>query len=566
MIGAAQDDARKLTVRRTAIGVAGVGLCFSLFVMVEMFLVWGQLEEARPIDHPHLVALRADLALDPGAATITAEIRREEAALRARFHTADMQLRRGGWLLLLGVVTFAAATKLALATRPRRPILVERDLAFDPDRGMSVFGRVGVAGLAVLLAGTAVTIPVLYEESTEIETAHGMWARFRGPGGRGISPYADVPLTFDGREDAATNLRWKALVPLPGLSSPVVWNDRVFLTGASPNTREVYCFDALSGALLWRKPVSAGPESSQIPENIWEETGYAAPSAVTDGAHVWSLFANGDVVCHDFFGKEAWCVNLGLPVNMYGIAASPVLFGNQLVLQIDQDWGDDAPRSALIALDPATGTERWRTPREVESSWPTPIPIETASGVQILTCANPFVIAYDPADGTEIWRAECLGGDGGPSPTAAAGMVLVVNIGSPLTALRTDGAGDVTQSHTVWSFEEDLPDVCSLLASDELVWMQSTDGRTTCLDVLTGEVQYTHDHDASYYMSPAMAGERIYLLSRAGALTVIGTGREYQELGRGDLGEECDSSPSFAEGRIYVRGHRHLFCFAEGAE
>jgi len=544
--------------------MAAVALFFSLFVLVEMWLTWEEMVASRPIDHPELTALRADLDREPGADAIADEIRRAEAALRARFLTGDRRLRQGGWLLLVGIATFAAGVKLALSTRPRIPALAPRAIAWDPDREQSLFGRASVLGAAILLSATAVAVPLLRERGGEIETARGVWTRFRGAGGLGISPHGAAPLVLDAREGQEENLRWKSVVPLPGLSSPVVWNERVYLTGASRNSREVYCYDALSGALLWRRPVSAGPESSRIPDGVWEETGYAAPTPVTDGARVWALFANGDVVCLDAFGKEIWCRNMGLPHTMYGLAASPMLLGEKLVLQIDQEVGDEGPASALIALDAADGSDLWRTPRDVESSWPTPIRIQAPGGTQILTCANPFVIAYEPEDGSEIWCADCLAGDGGPSPSFAEGLVLVANIGSSLAAVRCDGEGDVTDTHLVWEHLEGLSDVPSPLAANGIVWFQGTDGTTTCLDLHTGEVFWEHDQKASFYSSPSLAGGRVYLISRDGEVHVIEAGREYRELAAGHLGEACDTSPAFADGRIYVRGRRHLFCFEGG--
>ncbi len=551
------------TLRRCYAGIATVALCFSLFVSAELFRLREELAAARPIDHPALVSLRSDLDREGESEAIVEEIRAVELELREQFLVLDYRLKRGAWLLLAGLVVFALAGRAALARRPR-PVLEDRGSTYDPDRAPMLLGRYSLIGLILALGATAILVPLSRNlGGGEVETAQGIWTRFRGPGGLGISAETSIPIDIDAREGQEKNLRWKVVTPLPGLSSPVIWNDRVFLTGASENSREVYCIDALSGRILWRRPVSAGPESSEIPENIWEETGYAAPSPVTDGEHVWALFANGDVVCFDLFGKEAWCRNLGLPDNMYGLAASPMLFEKKLILQIDQAWGSDGPLSALYALDQATGEEIWRTSREVESSWPTPIPITVAGKTQIFCCANPWAIAYDPSTGEEIWRADVLDGDGGPSATFDSGLALVVNVASPLAAIRPDGEGEVTKTHVAWDVYGELPDVCSLLANDGLVWMLSTDGTATCLEVATGEIVWEHALETSFYASPALAGEAIYLIDRRGEVFVIGTGREYEPIASGHLGEPCDTSPAFAGDRLYVRGRRHLFCFQE---
>jgi len=550
-----------LTLRRACAGIAAVALCFSIFVAAELFELRAEAADARPIDHPTLVALRATLDREPGSEPIVAEIRRVERALRERFLVAEYRIERGTWLLLAGGLVFALAGGVALARKPK-PVLASRATGYAPDREPRVLTRWSLAALTLALGAPAVLVPLSRDlGAVETEAARGIWARFRGPGGLAISEERGLPLELDAREEQERNLRWKTVTPLPGLSSPVVWNERVFLTGATEQSREVYCLDALTGAILWRKPVSAGPESSEIPENIWEETGYAAPTPVTDGEHVWALFPNGDVVCFDLFGKEAWCRNLGLPENLYGLAASPVLHGGLLILQIDQSWGDDGPKSALLALETSTGAERWRTSRDVESSWPTPIPLPLGERTLLLTCANPWAIAYDPATGEEVWRADCLDGDGGPSPTFAGGLALVVNVSSPLTALLPDGEGDVSKTHVQWEVYGELPDVCSLLAKDDLVWMLSTDGALSCLEVSTGEVVYEERLDASFYASPALAGDAIYLFGRRGEVFVARVGRTFELRATGDLGEPCDASPACAGDRLYVRGRRHLFCF-----
>jgi outer membrane protein assembly factor BamB len=561
-----ETEKRLEPLRQAATGVAAVAFAFSLFVVVEMFLVWRDMETSRPTDHPRLVALRADLDREAGSETIVAEIRRTETALRTDFHTAEQRVRQGAWLLLIAIASGAGAAKLALSTRRRLPAPIARGIGYDADHGLSLFGRVSVGAVSAALVATAVIVPLAGHSEIEVETAHGIWPRFRGAGGLGISPHTNIPLEFDARADSEHNLRWKTVTPLPGMSSPVIWNDRVLLTGATENTREVYCFDALSGALLWRRPVSAGPESSEIPDNIWSETGYAAPTTVTDGAHVWALFANGDVICLDLFGQEKWCVNLGLPVNMYGIAASPMLVEDLLLLQIDQEYGSEGPASEMIALDATDGEVRWRVLRDVGSSWPSPIPVETAEGLQVITCANPWTIAYDPESGEEIWRADTLAGDGGPSPSVAEGLVFVVNIGSPLTAIRPDGKGDVTATHVVWEWQEGLPDVCSVIAGNGLVWLLSTDGLVTCLDAATGAQQWDHRFDAEFYASPVRIGDRVLCISRRGEIFSFAAEREYRAFPINHLGEDCDTSPAFAEGRMYIRGRRHLFCIGEGGE
>jgi outer membrane protein assembly factor BamB len=554
-------QSRSRTWRQIGLGAAAVSLLLTLFVASEMFQSWRRMGEALPRDHPRLVALREALAREPGSDALKEQIRSEERALRETWFRADRKLRQGAWILLVAVSVFAVAVRIG--TRRRIPMPGLRGPGHDPDHRLSSLGRLAVGVVAGCLVATALALPMLEGKGGAAEVARGTWPRFRGHGGAGISPYPQAPLALDARAGQERNLRWKSIVPLPGLSSPVVWDERLFLTGATESGREVYGYDALSGKLLWRRPVSAGPESSRIPQNIYHETGYAAPTAVTDGEHLWALFANGDLICLSVLGQQRWCINLGLPNNMYGLAASPILVEGKLIVQLDQEPDHDGTKSALLALDPATGKRLWRTARDVASSWPTPIPVAAPSGPQIVTCANPWVIAYDPTDGREIWRVIGVDGDGGPSPAFGEGLVFAVNVASPLMAIRPDGAGDVTETHVAWTWDDGLPDVCSPVAARGMVWLQSTDGLTTCLDALSGEKLWERDWGVSFYASPALAAERVYLISRKGRIMVVAAERALRELATGDLGEPCDTSPAFAEGRIYIRGRDHLFCFEE---
>ena len=561
MAYSAPDNKFSAAWRQATLGTALVAGAFTLFVAIVMARSWRINAESNPTNHPDIEQLRNDLAADSGSREIIDKIRKKDLSLRREFFRTWRILDTGAWLLLVGASVFAGSAALAISARKKPPMPTAAPRGAD-DLRAGLFGRVGIAMVAVALTVTALAVPILTREASVRSRAKGLWSGFRGPGSSGISPYTNVPMTFDGVE--GTNIAWKVVVPLKGQSSPAIWDNRVFITGANKKTREVYCFDALSGRITWRKSITAGPGSTKVPKGVMEDdTTYAAPTPVidTENSRVYVMFANGDVACLDVFGKIVWQKHLGTPDNFYGHASSPVLWKKSLFIQLDQG-ADDDKLSALIALNADTGKQLWKTPRPVGSSWPTPIIAPVPSGDQLITCANPFVISYKPADGKEIWRVDCLDGDGGPSPIYAAGMVFATNVSSKIAAIRPDGEGDVTKTHVQWEFDEDLPDTCSPLSDGKLVWMMS-EGEFSCLDAKTGKRLWHKDFEASFYSSPAMAGDRIYLISRKGKVYVVGTGRELKELSRADLGERCDTSPAFAEGRIYIRGKTHLYCIEE---
>jgi outer membrane protein assembly factor BamB len=348
-------------------------------------------------------------------------------------------------------------------------------------------------------------------------------------------------------------------VPLPGKSSPIVWGERVFLTGATADAREIYCFDAVSGKILWRRDVaSIESKTAEAPE-VLKDTGFAAPTAVTDGQRVYAIFANGDLACFDFVGAQVWVKNMGSFWNQYGHASSLAMYQNLLVVLIDQG-SDDEGRSALFAIDGRTGDTVWKIPRAVGSSWASPIVISTPLGEQIITCASPWVAAYDPVTGAEIWRVNFKEGEVAPSPIYASGLVFAVRADGDLTAIRPTGRGDVTQTHVAWTAYDGLPDICRPVGNEECVFLlTSDDGTLTCYDAREGRMLWEASLDGIFLASPSLVGDRLYLLNEKGVMIVLSAGREYKELGRAELRERVDASPAFAGGRIYIRGEGHLY-------
>jgi outer membrane protein assembly factor BamB len=355
-------------------------------------------------------------------------------------------------------------------------------------------------------------------------------------------------------------------VPISGPNSPVLWGNRLFLVGANKSKREIYCFDAASGKIVWQKPVEAKSADPEPPTVMEDSGGFAPSTAATDGRRVYAIFATGDVAAFDLEGKPVWAKNLGKPDNSYGHASSLEIHQNRLLIQFDQGTGKDG-KSRLLSLDAQTGEIAWQSPpRPVPNSWSTPIVIQTGPREQIITCAKPWVIAYDPANGSEIWRAEVLYGEVTPSPIFSAGLVFTVMEGEKLSAIRPDGTGDVTKTHVAWSGEDGLPDICSPLSDGQRIYLLTTGGTVTCYDIATGKKLWEKETELSCHSSPSLAGDRIYILSDKGPGLVIQAGPEFKEIARTELGEEVLSTPAFADGRVYIRAKQHLFCLATKAK
>lgn len=382
------------------------------------------------------------------------------------------------------------------------------------------------------------------------------WPIFRGPAGSCVTASANAPASWDGA--SGKGILWKSAIPLPGRNSPIVWNDRVFLTGADKTAREVFCFDAGTGRLIWRKPVPIEPGAPPI--EVSQDTGYAPSTMATDGKHACALFVNGDLACFDFVGKLLWIRKLGAPENTYGHASSPILYGSGILIQMDQGSDPQAGKSALLALDIATGKPVWEVKRPVPNSWSTPVLIRAGGQDQIITCANPLVISYDPRSGRELWRAEVLGGEVAPSPTFGNGLVYACNLSSSLAAIRPNGSGNVTKTAVAWTFADNLPDIASPLCAGDLLFLVASEGMVTCVDAKVGKKVWEHNFGTPFHASPVLAGKTVYLIDRKGVMHLFAAARTYKELGQASLGEDVSATPAIREGRLFLRGKEHLYC------
>jgi outer membrane protein assembly factor BamB len=514
-------------------------------------------------------AMRQQLTEEPYNATLRVELRRRDLALRQDYFQRTQFLRVGSVLLTVFAGLTVAAVAASVFVGKWYPPAPEDPAQAEAAWRSRDYATVAVATGAILLAvgAWAFSRP---DTSGFIEPPPPLqlnWPRFRGPGGLGQAP-TQQPL-LPGMDGA--KVLWKSRIPIKGKNSPIGWGNTIFLTGATKNERAVMAFEASTGRLAWQTPVPAMPDSPAEAPEAYQDTGYAAATGCTDGERFYAIFANGDLLACDFTGRVAWSRALGAPANQYGLAASLLKGEGHLFVPFDQLPTEDDPpqsRSRLLALDPASGETRWAVERDVPDSWTTPIIAQTPSGPQLITAANPWVIAYHPADGQEIWRANLLSGDVAPSPVYAAGNVVVTMEGAGLFAIRTDGTGDVTDTHVHWAKTEAMaPDIISPLATDEHILLLSSYGQLLCFDAESGEQLWTHDYGQSFYASPLLLADgQVLLVSAAGEMFVIRLGETFEEVGKASLGESVSATPLPGGEHIFIRGERHLFCIGRTAD
>ncbi len=551
---------------RSAVATAIISGVFSLVVCVLIVLNYGQSKMVGTKQESQLENLKSEIRGRPDDEQLLSQIRQLDLQVRRQRIRGLDRSRKGSYLLLGSVVVLLISLKCAGTFKKKMPTPRLGADQLNEQVRKAMFARwVVTSGLVILGSGAlflAIRPEIDFGDTGEasaswpsIEQVSRNWPGFRGPGGAGISAYTNVPANWDGK--AGEGILWKTRVPLPGNNSPVVWDNRIFLSGADPNERQVYCFDALSGELLWKGDVLGLLQKKPIEPD--EGTGFAAPTVTTDGRRVYAIFATGDVACFDFSGMKVWEKSLGIPDSAYGYASSLVMYRNLLLIQFDQGAAEDET-SALIALDGFSGRVVWQTKRPVGNSWSSPVVTMMGDEFQAITCGDPWVIGYDPANGAELWRADCLAGDIAPSPIYANGLVFAIEPYSKLVAIRPDGRGDVTETHIAWSIEEGGPDICSPVSNGELIFLLATEGWLSCYKLSDRKKAWEENMKEYFIASPSLVGKNLYLLSEKGVMFIIEAGPEYKQLAKSELGEGCHASPAFADGRIYIRGLENLYC------
>jgi outer membrane protein assembly factor BamB len=435
------------------------------------------------------------------------------------------------------------------------------------------------------LALTALAAAALAIFPAEPAAVGGNWAQWRGPGGQGVSAEPNLAEQWS----PTTNVAWKTALAGRGHSSPIVWEDRIFLTtdeegpvvdgaraathmvqgkpfvhpdsvGADRrHTMKVVALDARSGRALWERTAYEGT----VYDDRHKRSSYASPTPVTDGRRVYAYFGPEGVFCYDFDGALVWKASVGKFGTLgLGTGTSPVLYENLLILQRDEDGGEE---SFIVALDKDTGKEVWKTSRKVQVSWSTPVLVQAEERIELVTSGNELIVAYDPRTGKELWRTRGLRSHAIHTPLVGEGLVILTS-GFPskrIIAIEPGGSGDITGTpHIVWTYDKGTAYVVSPILYDGLVYLVADNGILTCLDAKTGEVKYEGGRPpvpARFMASPVAAMGRIFLTSEDGDTFVIKAGPVHEVLRTNSVGEPVFSSLAIANGRIYVRGERHLF-------
>lgn len=416
--------------------------------------------------------------------------------------------------------------------------------------------------------------------------AAGNWPQWRGPDGSGISNEKNLPAEWS----ETKNIKWKTPIQGRSHSSPIVWDNRIFLTtaiegevvtgakavkhmdgdkeyvhpdsvGANKKHRfNVVCLDRETGKVLWDVTAWEGTPY----DDRHRKSSYAASTPTTDGKYVYAFFGTEGLYAYDFKGKLAWKVKLGnLATVGMGTGTSPILYENVVILQCDEEGGT---ASFMVALDKKTGKEVWKTARQVQMSWSTPLLVRTTKRAELIASGTETIIAYDPATGKELWRHKGLESNAVPSPVANSEKVFVVS-GFPTKiafAINLGQSGDLTGTPSVpWKYSKGTAYVPSPIAYGDYLYLMTDRGILTCIDAKTGEVKYEGGRvpiPATFTASPVAFEGKILLTSEDGDTFIIKAGPKHEILGTNSLGEPVYASPAIADGRIFIRGEKNLYC------
>lgn len=384
------------------------------------------------------------------------------------------------------------------------------------------------------------------------------WPNWRGPRGDGTSTETNLPVMWD----SIKNIVWKSPVPGIGHSSPIIWENKLFITTAMPYNQEklLLCYDCKNGHLLWQKTVLQSAFEQKHNDNS-----YASGTPATDGTLVYISFLDGEdvvVTAYDFSGKQIWLQRPGKFYSQHGYSCSPALFEDKVFIN-----GNSQRGSFLAALSKTDGQIIWKIPLKNHAhSFSTPIFRKMAGKMQMIYLGNKEVASYDPDDGSKYWFVNGPSEDFCASPVynEKSGLVLISSAWPQriIYAIKPDGTGDVTDSHVVWQSTSGAYYVPSPVCTDDYLFTTMTNGKVHCIEITTGSILWMEELGRQY-ASSVLANGLVYMPNDEGLITVIKPGPTFEMIARNPMGEKMNASPAISNGKIYLRGYKHLFCIGK---
>jgi outer membrane protein assembly factor BamB len=412
------------------------------------------------------------------------------------------------------------------------------------------------------------------------------WPQWRGPYQNGASREVELPVAWS-EKSAVT---WKCKLPEWGDSTPVIWENAIFLTS---NTEEgallLVKIDKRSGRIEWTRQVGTG-KAERMPLGLKSGAmrrhmkfhatqNLATPSAATDGQVVVCHYGNGDLAAYDFEGKQLWKRNLqkdhGTYTIWWGHANSPVLYRNLVISACIQDSCRDLPGepspSYLVAHDSQTGVQKWFTPRPTEApaecgdAYTTPLLNQAEDGMEMIVMGGLVLDSYDPATGKRRWYLDGLAGNRViTGPVVARGTLFATEgMRRDVLAVKLGGQGRLDRGAILWKHEQGTPDSPTPVVWDKLLFLVTDNGVAKCLDAETGRLYWKERLKGDYRASPLAADGRIYFLNMKGLTTVVGASTRFDRLTENQLDDETIATPVVSDGKLFIRSRKWLYCIGK---
>jgi outer membrane protein assembly factor BamB len=434
---------------------------------------------------------------------------------------------------------------------------------------------------------------LMISSNTLAASEENYWPNWRGPDYTGVAKNANPPATWSETE----NIKWKKELPGEGLSSPIVWDNKIIFLAAvetgkssaapalatniggsnrrggrggrrpSPTSEykfDIVCIDREAGNTIWQKTAI-----QTVPHEGKHGTGsFASNSAVTDGKHIWAGFGSRGVYCYDMDGKQIWNKDLGKMriKRAFGEGSSVALAGNAIIVIMDHE-----EQSKIYALNKENGDILWEKDRDERTSWATPLPIEFEGKIQVVTNATTFIRSYDVTTGDIIWQCTGQTENVIPSPVQYGNMVICTSgfRASKIQCIELGHEGNLNGTDAIkWESESrTTPYVPSpLLYGDRFYVLYNINEILSCYNAKDGKPLYesqTLDDAKGYYASPVGAADKVYLTSQNGVTIVVKNADTFEILAKNKLDDNFDASPAIVGNQIILKGHKYIYCIEE---
>ena len=422
------------------------------------------------------------------------------------------------------------------------------------------------------------------------------WQQFRGHNASGITAGQDLPLEWDVK--TGTNILWKTSIPGLGHSSPVVWEDRVFVTtsvgegseaylkvgryGESPDNPEdyvhhyrIYCLNRITGEIIWENTAYSG--KPKVKRHI--KSSHANCTPAVDGKHLLVFFGSQGLYCYALEGKLLWTKDLGYldagafnaPEIQWGFASSPIIYQDKVIVLCDVN-----NQSFITALELKTGKEIWRTLRDENPSWGTPTIFESEDRTQAIVNGYKHLGGYEVETGKAIWWMHGGGDVPCPTPVVSNGLAFITNAHGrmrPIYAIDLKAEGDISlaqgetsNQYIPWFYPRRGSYQPTPVVYDGLLYIGDNGGVLGCYIAETGEELYREKIGgdiSSYSASPVMTDGRLYFTDEYGNIHIIKAGPKYEHLATNKMDEICMATPAISGKTLFIRARRHLYAISK---